>query len=656
MEQSSQFLRVATATPELKVADTPFNTDKIIESLLLAKQNHIQVLSFPELSLTGYTAADLFYQEALLDACEQNLARLLEVSLDLGQMVFTIGMPVRHKNSLYNAAILIQAGRIIGAVPKMHLPNSWEFYENRWFTSGYKLPSQNERLNLAGQNIPFGSQVFRLTVDGQPLHLGIEICEDLWVPIPPSTKLALAGASLIINLSASNELVGKKSYRRSLIRQHSASLNCAYLYADAGPGESTTDLVFSGHSLIAENGKILAESELFSEGSDNILVADIDLDLLRSERRHNKAFAIQTNQVTAPAETLVSDSLIATNWTDLRRFVDPHPFVPADPRSLDEHCDTIFAIQAEGLIKRLKHTGTPHVVLGISGGLDSTLAFLVCIRAYKKMNKPLSDIIAVTLPGMGTSNHTYTNAMALMKAFGVTVREISIVDAVNQHFRDIGHDPNQHDITFENSQARERTQILMDIANQVNGLVIGTGDLSELALGWCTYNGDQMSMYGVNASVPKTLVKHLCSWQSKTQRQDGRSDIADILDSIVATPISPELLPLSAEGEIAQHTEESTGPYELHDFFLYHVMRYGARPSKVLNLAKHAFRGNESYPPDIILFWLKVFYRRFFSQQFKRSAMPDGPKVGTVSLSPRGDWRMPSDAVARIWLEELEKI
>lgn len=660
MDRSSQFLRVATATPELKVADTPSNVAAIIELLELAREKEVQVLSFPELALTGYTAGDLFYQNVLLDACEAALLRLLDASIELDSMLFSVGLPLRHKNNLYNAAVLIQSGRILGAVPKMHLPNSWEFYEARWFSSGYDL-DPNETVRIAGQEVAFGSQVFDVSVDGQHFGLGIEICEDLWVPIPPSASLALEGASLIINLSASNELVGKAAYRRSLINQHSASLNAAYLYADAGPGESTSDLVFSGHSLITENGKLLAESPLFTDGHRSLTYADIDLDLLRSERHHNKAFSHQRQQLQSlgyqkPRQTLVPEALVATDWKQLKRFVDPHPFVPQDPKSLDEHCDTIFNIQAEGLMKRMKHTGSAHAVIGISGGLDSTLALLVTIRAYEKMGRPLSDIVAVTLPGFGTSDHTYQNAMSLMQAFGLTIREISIVDAVNQHFRDIGHDPNQHDITYENSQARERTQILMDIANQVNGLVIGTGDLSELALGWCTYNGDQMSMYGVNASVPKTLVKHLCAWQAKRQAEAGRDDIAGILDSIVATPISPELLPLDDEGQIAQHTEASTGPYELHDFFLYHVMRHSQRPSKVLRLAELAFADVEAYPPSIILHWLRVFYRRFFSQQFKRSAMPDGPKVGTVSLSPRGDWRMPSDAIARVWLDELDNL
>lgn len=656
MTKSSHFLRVATASPKLLIADPGHNIETIGQVLTEAAENKVQIICLPELCLSGYTAGDLFYQEELLVQTEQAIAYLAESSRSWPGLVFAVGGALRYDNCLYNAAILIQGGLILGAVPKSHLPNSREFYEARWFTSGLQLPAGTVEMNLAGQTIPFGRQLFSLLLDDKEILLGIELCEDLWVPIPPSSEMALDGAAIILNLSASNELVGKSAYRRQLIRQQSASLNCAYVYADAGPDESTTDLVFSAHSLIAENGRILSESPLYLDGAESLRFSDIDPDLLLSERRHNKAFGTQGNTVTRLPRTTVPHPLTATAWENLLRYIDPRPFVPSDPKTLDERCHDVFNIQAQGLKKRMAHTKAARAVIGISGGLDSTLALLVTVDCFEKMGKSPTDIVAVTMPGFGTTDQTYNNAIGLMEELGVTIREISIRNAVLQHFEDIGHDPSLHDITYENSQARERTQILMDIANQVNGLVIGTGDLSELALGWCTYNGDQMSMYGVNASVPKTLVKHLIHWRARQASKEGQTSIERLLDSILATPISPELLPPDAEGNIIQHTEESTGPYELHDFFLYHVIRHGVRPEKLFQMAKLAFSGNEAYPHDVILRWLKVFFRRFFSQQFKRSAMPDGPKVGTVSLSPRGDWRMPSDASSAAWLTALEEL
>ncbi len=656
MTNSSRFFRVATASPELRIADPAFNAAKIKEILAAAADRKIQVVCFPELSLSGYTAADLFYQEELLRQTEEAIGDLVRASLDFPDLAFVAGAALSYENNLFNCAVFIQNGLILGAVPKSHLPNSREFYEARWFTSGLQLQAGLHEMKLAGQTVPFGKQLFSFAFEGKEILLGIEICEDLWVPIPPSSEMALDGAAIILNLSASNELVGKSEYRRRLISQQSAALHCVYVYADAGPGESSTDLVFSAHSLIAENGRILKEAELFVEGESSLCYADVDFDLLLSERRHNKAFGTQRNKVSRLPRTHVPRPFSSTKWEQLDREINPRPFVPADPSTLDLRCHDVFNIQAHGLVKRLLHTGSPCAVIGISGGLDSTLALLVIIEAYKKMGKPLSDIIAVTMPGFGTTDHTYQNAIRLMEAYGVTIREVSIREAVLQHFADIGHDPDLHDITYENSQARERTQILMDIANQVNGLVIGTGDLSELALGWCTYNGDQMSMYGVNASVPKTLVKHLIHWRARQAEAEGSKEIATLLDSVYNTPISPELLPPDKEGNIVQHTEDSTGPYELHDFFLYHVMRHGVDPVRLFYMAKHAFSEEKTYDAATILRWLKVFYRRFFNQQFKRSAMPDGPKVGTVSLSPRGDWRMPSDASSAAWLAALDEI
>lgn len=644
----SPYLRIATASPKLIVADPSTNTKEILNTLEDAWNRGVQIVCFPELSVPSYTAGDLFYQEQLIAASEAAIKELIRNTAKFPSLVYSIGTVLSNKGQLYNVALLIQGDTLLGIVPKTYIPNTNEFYEGRWFSSGQRLEGEVHLASYAGQMVPFGEQMFELEVDDKEVILGIEICEDLWAPKPPSIDMALNGATVILNLSASNELVGKATYRRQLILQQSASLNCAYIYANASHHESTTDLVYSGHSLICENGQLLAESKPFNEG---LTYADIDFERLQAERLKNVGFR-QKQDVEPIYSSYVRHKLNPTPWDKLERTIDPHPFIPSDPQHLNERCEEIFNILAHGVKKRLTHTNAKTAVIGISGGLDSTLALLVLVDSFNVMNKPLSDIVAVTMPGFGTTDHTYQNALGLMEELGVSVREISIEKAVMQHFEDIGHDPNLHDITYENSQARERTQILMDIANQVGGLVMGTGDLSELALGWCTYNGDQMSMYGVNASVPKTLVRHLISWRASK----AEVKLKQYLESIVNTPISPELLPPDEEGQIAQHTEESTGPYELHDFFMYHVLRHGTRPIKVYQLALHAFKNHEVHTASSILHWLKVFYRRFFSQQFKRSSMPDGPKIGSVSLSPRGDFRMPSDASSQSWLKELESL
>ncbi|MDD4367379.1 MAG: NAD(+) synthase, partial [Oscillospiraceae bacterium] len=623
MEQSSGFLSVATASPSLKVADPGFNQAVISELARTAARQGVALLLLPELCLTAYTAGDLFFQQTLLDQAEAALQELARQSKDWGSLVLVAGLPLRHAQRLFNCACVIQAGQILAAVPKRQLPNSWEFYENRWFTSGEVLDGHTATITLGEHTVPLGQQLLALPLTAEdPLLIGIEICEDLWVPQPPSAELALRGARLILNPSASNELVGKSSYRRQLVQQQSGRLNAAYLYADAGPDESTTDLVFAGHSLIAENGRLLAETPLFAQNGPALQIAQLDLRHLAAERWHNKGFANQSAGLAPLPVVRLPQPGRCVSWAKLTRQLPPQPFVPADPLTLDERCREIFAIQAAGLAKRLRHTGARHAVIGISGGLDSTLALLVCCQAYTLLDWPLSDILGVTMPGFGTTALTHSNATRLMESLGVSVREISISAAVRQHFQDIGHDPARQDITYENSQARERTQILMDLANQVGGLVIGTGDLSELALGWCTYNADQISMYNVNVSIPKTLVKHLVNWRARQAEAAGQTETCRLLDSILATPISPELLPPDENGQIAQHTEATTGPYELHDFFLYYMLRFGDSPEQVFHLACQAFRDRPEYPPAVILKWLKNFYRRFFSQQFKRSCMP----------------------------------
>ncbi|MEI2691848.1 MAG: NAD(+) synthase [Anaerolineae bacterium] len=654
------FVRVAVVSPELRVADVDFNVQAIVAALKQAAEQGCQLAVFPELCLTGYSCGDLFYQPALLERAKAALEPIRWATADT-RCAAVVGLPLEVEGRLYNCAALIAEWRVAGIVPKTHLPTTNEFYEERWFTSGALATARQVRIDPLDDPVPFGVDLlFDAGRFGLPdLRIGIEICEDLWAVQPPSGDLALGGATLLLNLSASNELLGKVEYRRDLVRQQSARCLAAYCYAGAGPGESSTDTVWSGHSLIAENGAVLAETERF-QFSTQLAVADVDVQRLTHERLRNSSFA-----AARPSRTLrVVEFELAGGLKTLGVFENPQdltllrpqlsrtPFVPADPQRRAASCREIFAIQSAGLAKRLRHTGLQRVTIGLSGGLDSTLALLVTARAFDLLGLARAGIVAITMPGFGTTQRTKGNALLLAEALDVTLRTIPIVDAVRQHFSDIGHDQHLHNITYENAQARERTQILMDVANQVGGLVIGTGDLSELALGWLTYNGDQMSMYHVNAGVPKTLVRYLIQWVADEEWSGRRA--STVLHDIVATPITPELLPLGVDGALAQKTEDTIGPYELHDFFLYHMLRLGASPTKVFVLARQAFAG--VYTEQEVLRWLELFYRRFFSQQFKRSAMPDGPKVGSVALSPRGDWRMPSDASAALWLEELAKL
>ena len=641
------FLRVATAIPTVRVADIDYNLARHTDLIHKADAEGVQLLVFPELSVTGYTCGDLFHQNTLLEGTRQALALLCEATCDMSMMI-VVGAPVAWRNRIYNCAVVIQNGEIRAYVPKVYLPNYNEFYEARWFDSGSAVPADTY-LN----DIPFGAgQIF--TLNGSTV--GIEICEDLWVPVPPSSVMALRGAEVIVNLSASDEVLGKHAYLRRMIEAHSGRLVAAYVYAACGFGESSTDLVFAGKGIIAENGGVLGESERFLT-EDSLLVRDLDIEKLKTLRRDQTTYGAlplsQGADVTqGPYITNEMDEAAEPDWEDkFYRYVAPTPFVPSDEAEMSERCNEIFNIQVAGLVTRLRHIGCQTAVIGISGGLDSTLALLVTVRAFDKLGWDRSRIVGITMPGFGTTKRTHSNSLGLMESLGITQREISIVPSVNQHFADIGVDPSVHDVTYENCQARERTQILMDVANQTNGIVIGTGDLSELALGWCTYNGDHMSMYAVNVSIPKTLVKYLVRWVAMTS-VDERS--RDILLDIFDTPISPELTPPDAEGKIAQKTEDLVGPYELHDFFLYHFFRFGAAPSKIYFLARKAFNGK--YDNATILKWLRTFCRRFFQQQFKRSCLPDGPKVGTVSISPRGDWRMPSDASWETWKGELETV
>lgn len=631
------FLRVGTCTPTLRVAAPQSNADAIYESVVEAAKNNVSLVVFPELSLTGYTCSDLFFQKKLQDNAVDSLLKLAGRTADL-PVLFIVGLPLSHRNKLYNCAAAVCGGKILGFVPKTNLPNYAEFYEARHFASG----PRGGIVNIRGREYPFGTDQIFTCRDFPEMRIAVEICEDLWVPIPPSSAHALAGATIIANLSASDETIAKANYRRSLVSSQSARLVAAYLYADAGFGESTTDMVFAGHNLIGENGRIIAESGLFSSG---LTFQDIDLELLTQERIHQSTFPDIADS--APGityrETFFS---LAFADTPTVRSIAAYPFVPADNAERDRRCEEILAIQSTGLATRLAHTGIRDAVIGMSGGLDSTLAFIVTIRAFRKLSLPLTGIHAVTMPGFGTTTRTYDNACMLSQAFGTSFHEIPIGDAVMQHFKDIGHDPGVYDVTYENSQARERTQILMDLANKFNGLVIGTGDLSELALGWATYNGDHMSMYAVNCSVPKTLVRYLVSYASSIAEPEVSKVLLDVLD----TPVSPELLPHDND-KIAQVTEDLVGPYALHDFFLYYFMRYGFTPEKILDMAVIAFEGE--YDRGTVHRWLKTFIRRFFTQQFKRSCLPDGPKVGSVTLSPRADWRMPSDAAFSIWTEGL---
>ena len=671
------FIKVASITPRVRVADVAFNVESCLAAIEEAAGNHgAKVVVLPELCITGYTCEDLFWQDALLDAAERGLVSIAARTADVDALLL-LGLPVRVAGKLYNCAAVLFRGELLGLVPKRYVPMYNEFYEGRYFVSGPKTVTSVD-FGLLGE-VPFGTNQLFACDTIPELVVGAEICEDLWVPMPPSNAHAVAGATLICNLSASPALAGKSAYRRQLVAQQSARLICGYVYASAGEGESTTDLVFSGHDLVVENGRVLADSGVFGEG---IAVSEIDVLSLAADRRRTSTFEVAPtpedykhlttyfslefdgeggNEHAAAGHGHDSEGEGAelAIRTPLTRYVDPHPFVPAMDDARAARCEEILSIQAHGLASRLAHTGSDHAVIGISGGLDSTLALLVTVRAFDQLGYDRSGIVAVTMPGFGTTDRTYTNAIELVQSLGADLREISIVDSVLQHFADIGHNQDVHDVVYENAQARERTQILMDVANQVGGMVIGTGDLSELALGWATYNGDQMSMYGVNASVPKTLVRYLVDYCADSYEEQGEDEIAHVLRDVLDTPVSPELLPSAADGSIEQKTEDLVGPYELHDFFLFHVLRHGSGPLKVLRLAERAFgtgTDQEVYDHETIVRWLKVFYRRFFSQQFKRSAMPDGPKVGSVSLSPRGDLRMPSDASSSLWLSELESL
>lgn len=633
------FIKVACITPKVRVADVTYNVKQIQEAMEASAKAGAMIVVFPELCITGYSCHDLFYQRTLLTQAKAGLLSLAKKTEDLSG-IFFVGLPWEHQGKLYNVAAALCSGKVLGLVPKTYLPNYAEFYEARQFT-----PGMQEIVNvcLEGQetDIPLGTdQVFRCR-EIPELVIASEICEDLWTSCPPSGRHCLHGATLIANLSASDEVTGKNAYRKDLVAMTSARLYCAYLYASAGEGESTQDVVYSGHRLIAENGSILVESDLFATG---MVLSEIDVYAITAKRHMMSTYEMTDADY---YETYFS---LPLQETKLTRFVDKAPFVPSDEASLRRRCEEILDIQSMGLKKRLAHTGAKTAVIGISGGLDSTLALLVTVRAFDMLGLDRKGVIAVTMPGFGTTDRTYQNAVSMIKSLGATFREISIRDAVLQHFADIGQDAECHDVTYENGQARERTQILMDIANKEGGMVIGTGDMSELALGWATYNGDHMSMYGVNVSVPKTLVRYLVSYYATYLADEA---LADVLRDVLDTPVSPELLP-PKDGVIAQKTEELVGPYELHDFFLYHLMRYGSEPKKIYRLAKYAFA--EDYDEATILKWLHTFYRRFFAQQFKRSCLPDGPKVGTVSLSPRGDLRMPSDACAELWLEQIASL
>ena len=633
------FIKVAAGTPKIRVADCRYNAEQIFTMMREADKQGVKVLCLPELCLTGYTCGDLFLQDTLLCGAEEGLQTILEATRNL-DMVTVLGLPVRCKwdNKLYNCAAVIQSGEILGLVPKTYLPNYGEFYEQRWFASGAGVETS---VDLCGETVDMDAAGLFACETVPNLVLGVEICEDLWATEPPSARLARGGATVILNLSASNELVGKSGYRRNLVVGQSGRLVCGYVYADAGEGESTTDLVFTGHNMIAENGALLAERR-FATG---LTISEIDVDRLAYERRRMTTFNGQRQ-----ADLWRASFSLPLEETRLTRAVSPAPFVPADAEDRAERCNEILKIAALGLKKRLEHTGARTAVVGLSGGLDSTLAILITAVAMKLLDRPASDIIAVTMPCFGTTDRTRDNAVELAERLGATLKRIDIGSAVKVHFKDIGQSMEDHSVTFENGQARERTQVLMDIAPQNGGLVSGTGDLSELALGWATYNGDHMSMYGVNAGIPKTLVRHLVAFVSDDKgSEDPR--LSAVLDDILDTPVSPELLP-AIEGKISQKTEDLVGPYELHDFFLYYAIRWGFPPRKVFRLAEHAL--GRTYDRATILKWLNSFYRRFFTQQFKRSCLPDGPKVGSVTLSPRGDWRMPSDAVAALWLEELE--
>ena len=636
------FIKVAAAVPAVRVADVDFNVEEIEKLIAMAEGEDVELLCFPELCVTGYCCQDLFKEQLLTAKAEEGLMRLLEFTRKLN-VISVVGLPVQAGGLLLNCAAVIQGGCLLGLVPKTYLPNYAEFYEKRWFASAQDL--NDTHLYLAGSPVVLSSapKVFQ-TADG--VKFGVEICEDVWAPVPPSNHLTMAGAEIILNLSATDELIGKHRYLRSLVAQQSARTMSGYVYCSCGFGESTQDVVYGGNAMVFENGILLVEGERFSF-QPQIRYSQIDVERLRTERMCNSTFV--NAQRHAMAEVISCKPVELPDFQLIRR-VDAHPFIPKD-EEMAESCEEILNIQVAGLAKRLVHTHCEHVVIGISGGLDSTLALLVCIRCFDKLGLDRKGIIGVTMPGFGTTNRTHDNATTLMQTLGISQMEISIAKSVTQHFEDIGHDIHNHDVTYENSQARERTQILMDLANKLNALVVGTGDLSELALGWATYNGDHMSMYGVNASVPKTLIQYLIRYMAGQKQFKAQKDT--LLD-IVDTPISPELTPADETGNIKQKTEDLVGPYELHDFFIYYFLRFGFRPSKIFLLAMKAFEGQ--YDKDVIKHWLTTFCRRFFNQQFKRSCLPDGPKVGSVSLSPRGDWRMPSDASSALWLKECETL
>ena len=632
------FLKVACVTPDVKVADCNFNAEEIKKNIDEASKNGAKIIVFPELAITGYTCNDLFLQDVLIQTAKDKLIELKEASKEYNSMIF-VGLPYEVDGKLYNVTAALLKGSIIAAVPKYNIPNYGEFYERRYFCKGNK---EVKYIDIDNEKVPFGMNILLKNKSMQELVIAAEICEDVWVANPPSTSHATHGATLIINSSASDEVIGKDVYRRELIKGQSARLVCAYLYANAGEGESTQDLVFGGDNIIAENGSILAQSNRFENG---IIYADVDMQRIKSERRRMTTYELEEDD-----DYVVVTFDMELEDTNLQRYYPRTPFVPSSKTDRDKRCEEILNIQSMGLKKRLSHTNCKSAVVGISGGLDSTLALIVTVRAFDMLNIDRKNIVCVTMPCFGTTDRTYNNAIELTKRLGATIREINIKEAVNVHFKDIGHDSNICDVTYENSQARERTQILMDIANQTNGMVIGTGDMSELALGWATYNGDHMSMYGVNASVPKTLVRHLVNFYADTCSD---KELSDILFDILDTPVSPELLP-PKDGEISQKTEDLVGPYELHDFFMYNILRYGMSPEKIYRIAVLTFEG--VYSKETIIKWLKTFYRRFFAQQFKRSCLPDGPKVGSVAVSPRGDLRMPSDACATLWLEAVNRL
>ena len=646
-------VRVAAVVPQVNVADVEGNTAHIIEAIDQAVKQGAHVVVLPELCVTGYTCGDLFANNLLLAAAEQAVDTLRYHYKDTPAMI-VVGAPLRSNGQLFNCAVVINDGEM-WVIPKTYIPNYKEFYEKRWFTtSNITAIVGKDSITIGGEDVPFGTHMI---FKARHARVAVEICEDLWVPAPPSSIAAINGANIIVNLSASNELIGKHTYLMDLIKHQSAHCIAAYVYASCGYGESTTDLVFGGNAVIAENGKMLAEGQRFTT-QPQMSIADIDIAALENERRVNGSFADSMVQFGTPFEHIDMNVAGPLDYekTELKRPVRRLPFVPAKDDRLNARCEEIIAIQTEGLMRRLDFTGIPTIVVGVSGGLDSTLALLVAVRAYDRMGRNRKDIHAITMPGFGTTDRTYTNACAMVKSLGVTLHEINIAAAVTQHFKDIDHDPKNHDVTYENSQARERTQILMDFSNKVNGLVLGTGDLSELALGWATYNGDHMSMYNVNVSIPKTLVRHLVRWFASSFNNGTKKGkaISDTLLDVLDTPISPELTPAAKDGTILQVTEDIVGPYELHDFFLYHMLRYGYSPAKLYMLASKAFQG--AYDNTTIKKWLRTFLRRFFAQQFKRSCLPDGPKVGSVSLSPRGDWRMPSDASSRLWLKQCDEL